>query len=122
MHIYTDGSVLICHGGIEMGQGLNTKMIQIASRALQLPSSKIHIQQTSTETVANGTATGGSAGTDTNGAAVLDACNILLQRLVPYRNPGASTWEESVMAAYLDQVYMLQIYWNSIYYSWNFIP
>ena len=102
VHIYTDGSVLISHGGIEMGQGLNTKLIQVASRALQLPSSKIHIQQTSTEVIANASPTGGSTGTDINGSAVLDACNTLLKRLAPYRS--SMTWEQSVTAAYFDQV------------------
>ena len=103
VHIYTDGSVLINHGGIEMGQGLYTKMIQIASRALNIPASKIHIQQTCTETIANASPTGGSMGTGLNGAAVLDACNILSEKLSPYRKPGVS-WEECVMAAYFDQV------------------
>ena len=95
--------MLINHGGIEMGQGLHTKMIQVASRGLQIPASKIHIQQTSTETIANASPTGGSTGTDINGAAVLDACNILSKRLLPYKKSGTS-WEDCVMAAYFDQV------------------
>ena len=123
VHIYTDGSVLISHGGIEMGQGLNTKMIQVASRALQLTSSKIHIQQTSTEIIANASPTGGSTGTDINGAAVQDACDILLQRLAPYRKSGVS-WEDSVAAAYFDQV--IYLHWifririfHLIMYQWD---
>ena len=88
-----------------MGQGLNTKMIQVASRALQISSSKIHIQHTSTEAIANASPTGGSTGTDIHGAAILDACNILLKRLAPYRS--LMTWEESVMAAYFNQVCFL---------------
>ena len=124
MHIYTDGSVLISHGGIEMGQGLNTKMIQVASRALQLTSSKIHIQQTSTEIIANASPTGGSTGTDINGAAVQDACDILLQRLAPYRKSGVS-WEDSVAAAYFDQViylhsiFRIRIFYFLIMYQWD---
>ena len=47
-HIYRDGSVLVSHGGIEMGQGLYTKMIQIASKCLNIPVSKIHTSQSST--------------------------------------------------------------------------
>ena len=88
-----------------MGQGVNTKMIQLASRALHIPSSNIHIQQMSTETIANASPTGGSTGTDINGAAVLDACNILLQRLAPYRESDASVWEDCVSAAYFNQVF-----------------
>ena len=95
-----------------MGQGLHTKMVQVASRALQIPSSKIHIKQTSTETIANASPTGGSTGTDINGAAVMNACNILLQRLLPYKNKN-TTWEDCVMAAYLDQV-LLKIVCQSI--------
>ena len=118
VHIYTDGSVLISHGGIEMGQGLNTKLIQVASRALQLPSSRIHIQQTSTEVIANASPTGGSTGTDINGSAVLDACNTLLKRLSPYRS--SMTWEESVTAAYFDQVNKLSLRFkqNSLLNIW----
>ena len=85
-----------------MGQGLNTKLIQVASRALQLPSSMFHIQQTSTEVIANASPTGGSTGTDIHGAAVMDACNTLLKLLAPYRS--SMTWEQSVTAAYFDQV------------------
>ena len=48
VHIYRDGSVLVSHGGIEMGQGLYTKMIQIASKCLNIPVSKIHTSQSST--------------------------------------------------------------------------
>ena len=48
VHIYRDGSVLVSHGGIEMGQGLYTKMIQIASKCLNIPVTKIHTSQSST--------------------------------------------------------------------------
>ena len=58
VHIYTDGSVLISHGGIEMGQGLHTKIIQVAAKVLKVDLEKIHIIDTSTETIANSTAAG----------------------------------------------------------------
>jgi xanthine dehydrogenase molybdopterin-binding subunit B len=51
VHIYTDGSVLVNHGGIEMGQGLHTKVLQVAAHALQIPLSQVHLQDTSTEKV-----------------------------------------------------------------------
>uniref|UniRef100_A0A6I8PKZ2 Xanthine dehydrogenase/oxidase n=1 Tax=Ornithorhynchus anatinus TaxID=9258 RepID=A0A6I8PKZ2_ORNAN len=70
VHVYTDGSVLLTHGGIEMGQGLHTKMIQVASRVLGIPISKIYISETSTNTVPNTSATSASLGTDLNGMAV----------------------------------------------------
>ncbi|KAK3741267.1 hypothetical protein QZH41_002952 [Actinostola sp. cb2023] len=70
VHVYTDGSVLITHGGTEMGQGLHTKMVQVASRALGIPASKIHLSETSTNTVPNTSPTAASASSDLNGMAV----------------------------------------------------
>ncbi|XP_076843941.1 xanthine dehydrogenase/oxidase isoform X2 [Brachyhypopomus gauderio] len=105
VHIYTDGSVLITHGGTEMGQGLHTKMVQVASRTLEIPSTKIHISETSTNTVPNTSPTAASASSDLNGMAVYNACKTLLQRLEPYkaRNP-TGCWENWVTAAYFDRV------------------
>ncbi|XP_060736363.1 xanthine dehydrogenase/oxidase [Tachysurus vachellii] len=105
VHIYTDGSVLLTHGGTEMGQGLHTKMIQVASRTLGIPSTKIHISETSTNTVPNTSPTAASASSDLNGMAVHNTCQKLLQRLEPYKakNPKG-TWEDWVNAAYFDRV------------------
>ncbi|XP_061745952.1 xanthine dehydrogenase/oxidase isoform X2 [Nerophis ophidion] len=105
VHIYTDGSVLLTHGGTEMGQGLHTKMVQVASRVLGVPHSKIHISETSTSTVPNTSPTAASASSDLNGAAVKNACQILKERLDPYKsqNPKGS-WEDWVKAAYFDRV------------------
>ncbi|XP_069577315.1 xanthine dehydrogenase/oxidase [Brachyistius frenatus] len=105
VHIYTDGSVLMAHGGTEMGQGLHTKMVQVASRVLDVPCSKIHISETSTNTVPNTSPTAASASSDLNGAAVQNACDILAKRLEPYKtkNPKGS-WEDWVKAAYFDCV------------------
>ncbi|KAK8086202.1 Xanthine dehydrogenase [Apiospora phragmitis] len=69
VHIYHDGSVLVAHGGTEMGQGLHTKMIMIAAEALQIPMEDIHISETATNTVANSSATAASASSDLNGYA-----------------------------------------------------
>uniref|UniRef100_A0A3P9KBT9 Xanthine dehydrogenase/oxidase n=1 Tax=Oryzias latipes TaxID=8090 RepID=A0A3P9KBT9_ORYLA len=105
VHIYTDGSVLLTHGGTEMGQGLHTKMVQVASRVLGIASSKIHISETSTNTVPNTSPTAASASSDLNGAAVQAACETLLKRLEPYKtkNPKGP-WEDWVKAAYFDRV------------------
>ncbi|XP_068926203.1 aldehyde oxidase 4-like isoform X2 [Petaurus breviceps papuanus] len=70
VHIYQDGSVLVAHGGCELGQGLYTKMIQVASRELKIPSSYIYLSETSTTTVPNASYTAASMGTDINGRAV----------------------------------------------------
>lgn len=71
MLVYTDGSVLLTTGGIEMGQGIHTKMIQVASRALGIPIEKIHIAETATDKVPNTSPTAASSGSDLNGMAVL---------------------------------------------------
>ncbi|KAI1237061.1 hypothetical protein IHE44_0014316 [Lamprotornis superbus] len=105
VHIYTDGSVLLTHGGIEMGQGIHTKMIQVASRELNIPMSRIHFCETSTTTVPNACASVGSAGTDVNGMAVKDACQTLLKRLQPIikKNP-TGTWNDWIKEAFKQSV------------------
>ncbi|CAH2255899.1 xanthine dehydrogenase oxidase [Pelobates cultripes] len=105
VHVYTDGSVLLTHGGTEMGQGLHTKMIQVASKTLKIPTSKVFISETSTNTVPNTSPTAASASSDLNGMAVYNACQKLLKRLEPYKQSKPSgTWEDWVMAAYVDRV------------------
>ncbi|KAF6321937.1 hypothetical protein mRhiFer1_018423 [Rhinolophus ferrumequinum] len=105
IHVYTDGSVLLTHGGTEMGQGLHTKMVQVASTALKIPVSKIYISETSTNTVPNATPTAASVSSDINGQAVYKACQTILKRLEPFKkkNPSGS-WEDWVIAAYEDAV------------------
>uniref|UniRef100_A0A5F8HK87 xanthine dehydrogenase n=1 Tax=Monodelphis domestica TaxID=13616 RepID=A0A5F8HK87_MONDO len=97
VHVYTDGSVLLTHGGTEMGQGLHTKMIQVASKALKIPTSKIYISETSTSTVPNTSPTAASVSADINGQAVYEACKTILQRLEPFKkkNPNGS-WKDWV--------------------------
>nr|QEO19121.1 rosy [Rhagovelia antilleana] len=103
--VYQDGSILISHGGTEMGQGLHTKMIQVASRALGVPSDIIHISETSTDKVPNTSATAASAGSDLNGMAILNACNELNDRLKPIKeaNPKGE-WKDWIKTAYFDRV------------------
>ncbi|GCC33141.1 aldehyde oxidase 1-like isoform X2 [Chiloscyllium punctatum] len=105
LHVYEDGSVLLTHGGIELGQGLHTKILQIASHELKIPRSAIHLSETSTEKVPNTTPTAASFGTDLNGMAVKDACQSLLQRLQPFmdENPKG-TWNDWVKEALNNKV------------------
>ncbi|WP_436700127.1 xanthine dehydrogenase molybdopterin binding subunit [Nocardioides sp. BYT-33-1] len=106
VHVYKDGSVLINHGGTEMGQGLHTKMLQVAATALGLPIERVRLAPTRTDKVPNTSATAASSGADLNGAAVKDACDQILARLVPVRErcgPAAS-WEDVVRTAYLDRI------------------
>jgi xanthine dehydrogenase large subunit len=81
--IYKDGSVQVNHGGTEMGQGLHTKIRQIAAEGLGVNPESIRIMPTSTGKIPNTSATAASAGSDLNGAAVLDACAQLKARLTP---------------------------------------
>ena len=86
-----------------MGQGLHTKLIQVAGKALGVPITKIHTQGSSSNGTPNATATGGSVGTDLYGPAVLQACEKINHRLKKYKSGRPlGTWEEWVMAAYHD--------------------
>ena len=81
VHVYKDGSVLINHGGTEMGQGLHTKMIQVAATALGVPMSAVRLAPTRTDKVPNTSATAASSGADLNGGAIQDACHQIRARL-----------------------------------------
>ena len=73
VHIYTDGSVHLNHGGIEMGQGTHTKIAQLVANSLGLPYNLVHISSTNTAKVPNTSASAASSTTDLNGAAALNA-------------------------------------------------
>lgn len=83
MNIYQDGSVMISHGGTEMGQGLYTKIQQIAAKELGISENQIRISSTQTDHVPNTSATAASSGTDLNGMAVKNAVSKLKDRLRP---------------------------------------
>jgi xanthine dehydrogenase large subunit len=82
VHVYKDGSVLINHGGTEMGQGLHTKMLQVAATTLGIPLSKVRLAPTRTDKVPNTSATAASSGADLNGGAVKNACEQIKERLL----------------------------------------
>lgn len=106
IHIYHDGSVLVAHGGTEMGQGLHTKICMIVAEALQVPLSDVHISETATNTVANTSSTAASASSDLNGYAAYNACVQLNDRLKPYREKmgPSATMKQLAHAAYFDRV------------------
>jgi xanthine dehydrogenase large subunit len=81
--VYRDGSVQVNHGGTEMGQGLFTKIQQIAADSLGVTLDRVRLMPTRTDKVPNTSPTAASAGTDLNGAAVVDACAQLRGRLTP---------------------------------------
>jgi xanthine dehydrogenase large subunit len=81
VNIYNDGTVLVNHGGIEMGQGLHTKMQQIAASELGISIDRVRVNATNTSKVPNTSATAASSGTDMNGAAVKNAIETLKSRI-----------------------------------------
>ena len=124
VNIYQDGSVSVNHGGTEMGQGLNTKMAQVAADGLGIPVSLVRVTATDTQKVPNASATAASSGADINGAAINNACDQLRERLssVAARMLGcpagevvfqggqalgggkAVTWQALIKQAWLDRV------------------
>jgi xanthine dehydrogenase/oxidase len=106
VHIYHDGSILVAHGGTEMGQGLHTKMTMIAAEALQVPLESVFISDTATNTVANTSSTAASASSDLNGYAIFNACAQLNERLQPYREKLGqdASMKDIAHAAYFDRV------------------
>ncbi|NUM81633.1 xanthine dehydrogenase molybdopterin binding subunit [bacterium] len=81
VHIYKDGTIQVNHGGTEMGQGLHTKIGQIAAKELGVSYERVKITATNTSKVPNTSATAASSGTDLNGMAVKNATDILKMRL-----------------------------------------
>ncbi|CAJ1087680.1 aldehyde oxidase 5 isoform X2 [Xyrichtys novacula] len=105
VNIYKDGSVLVSHGGAEMGQGINTKAIQTASRVLMVPMSSIFIKETCTGNVPNAAPSAASFGTDAVCMAVKDACEKLMKRLQPLmETKPRNTWKQWVTEAYLEKI------------------
>ncbi len=81
VHVYQDGSIGISSGAVEMGQGVNTKLIQVASAAFNIDYSRVKIESTNTTRVANTSPTAASTGADLNGKALQIACNEIVDRL-----------------------------------------
>jgi xanthine dehydrogenase large subunit len=131
VHIYQDGSVGISTGAVEMGQGVNTKMIQIAASVFSLDTSRIKIETTNTTRVANTSPTAASSGADLNGNALLIACDQLLLRLknkaaeilnanpddiqfdnekvVVHNNDSDLTWDKLIETAFFDREKLSEI-------------
>lgn len=83
VHVYSDGSVGVSTGAVEMGQGVNAKMLQVAALSFGLPPSLIKLETTNTTRVANTSPSAASSTADLNGKALQDACRQILERLRP---------------------------------------
>ena len=117
VHVYADGSVLVNHGGTEMGQGLNTKVAQVVAHELGLPFEQVRVTATDTHKVANTSATAASTGSDLNGKAAQDAARQIKQRLADFvtAHPqhAALPWPQLVAQAYMARVQL----WSDGFYA-----
>ncbi len=133
VHVYADGSILVNHGGTEMGQGLNTKVAQVVAQELGVGLARVRVTATDTQKVANTSATAASTGADLNGKAAQDAARQIRERLAAFaaqHHGGAAeavqfgneqvlvhgehiAFEELVMQAYLARVQL----WSDGFYA-----
>jgi xanthine dehydrogenase large subunit len=97
VHIYYDGSVVVSTGAVEMGQGVNTKLLQVVTDTFGIHPSRVRIESANTLRVANTSPTAASAGADLNGKALQLACNALLERLKPLAQTDADPSAISIM-------------------------
>jgi xanthine dehydrogenase large subunit len=127
VHIYTDGSVSVSTGAVEMGQGVNTKIMQVAAKTLGIDAKNVKIHSTNTFRIANTSPSAASATADLNGKATLMACENLIKRLkkvaatelklpsvvgISFKNDAVFlkgkktelTWQQVIAAAYLQRV------------------
>ncbi|EQC33544.1 hypothetical protein SDRG_09051 [Saprolegnia diclina VS20] len=103
-----DGTVLVTHGGCEIGQGIDTKAAQMAAYALGIPLNMVRVRATSTDFVPNSDATGGSSTSESIARSVRAACNTLNARLLPIRaaHPDIKEWTALVAAAHDEGVHL----------------
>jgi xanthine dehydrogenase large subunit len=105
VHVYRDGSVLVNHGGTEMGQGLNTKVAQVVAGTFGLPLARVRVSAADTAKVANTSATAASTGSDLNGKAAEDAALTIRARLAAFAaaecggTPDAVAFEDGEVRA-----------------------
>ncbi len=108
VHIYTDGSVHVATGAVEMGQGVTAKLRTIAARTLGCEIERITIATTSTTTVANTSPTAASSGADLNGMAVKIACEQLRERLTKLLSSRELplSWEDLIATAHFERIHL----------------
>jgi xanthine dehydrogenase large subunit len=118
VHIYWDGTVSVSTGAVEMGQGINTKMLQVAAKAFSISTNKIKLETTNTTRVANTSPSAASATSDLNGKALLDACNQIIERLKSVAKSIFNEEEESIVSIVNEQVFIngvqKDLSWNEL--------
>ncbi|TLX56299.1 xanthine dehydrogenase molybdopterin binding subunit [Stutzerimonas nosocomialis] len=96
IHVYTDGSIHLNHGGTEMGQGLNIKVAQVVAEVFQVEVERIQITATNTDKVPNTSPTAASSGADLNGKAAQNAAQTIRQRLIEFAARHWQLYEEDI--------------------------
>ncbi|XP_017144225.2 indole-3-acetaldehyde oxidase [Drosophila miranda] len=106
---HEDGSVVITHGGIEIGQGINTKAAQVAAFVLGVPLERVSVESSNTVSGANSMITANSMSSEMIGLAVRKACDTLNKRLEPVKKKlgKKATWLQILQAAYLQSVILI---------------
>ena len=99
VHVYLDGSVLVNHGGTEMGQGLNTKIAQVVAAELGIDVSTVRATAAQTDKVANTSATAASTGVDLNGKAAEDAARQIKNKIINYLEEEFKVKKEDITFA-----------------------
>ncbi|XP_063217996.1 xanthine dehydrogenase/oxidase-like [Bacillus rossius redtenbacheri] len=100
-----DGTVAVVHGGIECGQGINTKVAQVTAHGLGIPLDMVSIKASNTMITPNGMVTGGSMTSESCCYAAMKCCETLLERLKPFRTSDKEqTWKELVLTAFMSMV------------------
>jgi xanthine dehydrogenase large subunit len=118
VQVYTDGSVLINHGGTEMGQGLHTKICQIVADELAVAVSTVRISASDTSKVANASATAASSGTDLNGRAAQFAAREIKQRLVDLALTLGKSYDDEPFNYWVQRAYAARIQlWSDGFYA-----
>ncbi len=118
VQVYTDGSVLINHGGTEMGQGLHTKVCQIVADELGVPFERVRISASDTAKVANASATAASSGTDLNGRAAQMAAKEIKQRLVDFSLKQGKNYQDESFEFWVQKAYMARVQlWSDGFYA-----
>ncbi|MBV8665030.1 MAG: xanthine dehydrogenase molybdopterin binding subunit [Burkholderiaceae bacterium] len=133
VHVYTDGSVLVNHGGTEMGQGINTKVAQVVAQELGIALAQVRVTAADTSKVANTSATAASTGADLNGKAAQHAAGQIRERLAAFAaakygghaehvrfaaNTVYAAEQEIPFAVVVQQAYMARIQlWSDGFYA-----
>jgi len=116
VHVYSDGSVGVSTGAVEMGQGVNSKMIQVASKTLGISTNKIKLETTNTTRVANTSPSAASSTADLNGKALLHACNQINERLHAFIKTEIASNTECIVEIKDERVYIND---EATVYNWK---